>query len=103
MAKLKNEHKLIDAADIDWRYNPNGKNSKDKYFIFRGDVLEMKERGNVVSAHWEKHLTLNTYYWRCSHCHQKPLRDDYRQEVLSEWCPHCGAIMDEKTGGEEDV
>ncbi len=99
MPKLKREHKLIDAADIDWRYNMGGTNSRDKYFVYRGDILEMKERGNVVSAHWEKVTRLGTQYWRCSHCHNKPLRDDYQQEVHSEWCPRCGATMDEQTGG----
>ena len=32
-------------------------------------------------------------YHKCSECDGQALRDDFEQEVLSKWCPHCGAKM----------
>lgn len=34
-----------------------------------------------------------TWWYECSECGQKPLRDGYGQEVLSDYCPNCGARM----------
>lgn len=33
-------------------------------------------------------------YHKCSECDEQALRDDFEQEVLSEWCPHCGVGME---------
>ena len=32
-------------------------------------------------------------YHKCSECDEQALRDDFEQEVLSKWCPHCGVKM----------
>lgn len=33
-------------------------------------------------------------YHKCSECDEQALKDDFEQEVLSKWCPHCGAKME---------
>lgn len=35
-----------------------------------------------------------TWWYECSECGQKPLRDGYEQEVLSDYCPSCGCRME---------
>lgn len=32
-------------------------------------------------------------YHKCSECDEQALRDDFEQEILSEYCPHCGVKM----------
>lgn len=34
-----------------------------------------------------------TWWYECSECGQYPPRDGYGQEVLSDYCPHCGCRM----------
>lgn len=35
-----------------------------------------------------------TWWYECSECGQYPPRDGYGQEVLSDYCPHCGCRME---------
>lgn len=42
------------------------------------------------SAQWGSAIA----YHRCSECDGQALGDDFEQEVLSKWCPHCGAKME---------
>ena len=39
-------------------------------------------------------------YHKCSECDEQALRDDFEQEALSEFCPHCGAKMKPYKGKE---
>ena len=34
--------------------------------------------------------------WKCSECNGSPLLDKFEREELSDYCPHCGANMNEK-------
>ena len=42
------------------------------------------------SAQWGSAIA----YHKCSECDEQALRDDFEQEVLSDFCPHCGAKME---------
>ena len=42
------------------------------------------------SAQWGSAIA----YHKCSECDGQALGDDFEQEVLSKWCPHCGAKME---------
>ena len=42
------------------------------------------------SAQWGSAVA----YHKCSACDEQALQDDFEQEVLSEFCPHCGAKME---------
>ncbi len=33
-------------------------------------------------------------YHKCSECDEQALKDDFDEEVLSEFCPHCGVKME---------
>ena len=49
----------------------------------------MVEAVGGESAQWGSAIA----YHKCSECDEQALRDDFEQEVLSKWCPHCGAKM----------
>lgn len=42
------------------------------------------------SAQWGSAIA----YHKCSECDEQALRDDFEEEVLSKWCPHCGVKME---------
>ena len=50
----------------------------------------MVEAVGGESAQWGSAIA----YHKCSECDEQALRDDFEQEVLSKWCPHCGAKME---------
>lgn len=47
----------------------------------------------VVHGHWKWVHRLESY--ECSACGGETLCDDWGSEQLTDYCPHCGAIMDE--------
>lgn len=51
----------------------------------------------LKTGKWITKSNITPYYtewwYECSECGQKPLRDRYEQEVLSDYCTHCGARM----------
>ena len=49
----------------------------------------MVEAVGGESAQWGSAIA----YHKCSECDEQALRDDFEQEVLSDFCPHCGAKM----------
>lgn len=50
----------------------------------------MVEAVGGESAQWGSVIA----YHRCSECDEQALRDDFEQEVLSDFCPHCGCRME---------
>ena len=50
------------------------------------------------SAQWGSAIA----YHKCSECDEQALRDDFGQEVLSKWCPHCWAKMEWVSEGEAE-
>lgn len=55
---------------------------------------EMKE-----TAHWKECVEDGLYWFECSNCGKEPLYTRYKQKILTDYCPYCGALMLE----EEDV
>ena len=49
----------------------------------------MAEAVGGESAQWGSAIA----YHKCSECDEQALRDDFEQEVLSDFCPHCGVKM----------
>lgn len=49
----------------------------------------------IVHAHWKCDSAIDPYY--CSNCGKEALRDFFEEDVLSKYCPRCGAQMDEVT------
>ena len=77
----------------------------DEYVLCLGEVLmkiddaptaDVREN---VHAHWEERTMMNlSPNWKiivCSACKQEPYYDDVHGYILSEFCPNCGARMDE--------
>lgn len=50
----------------------------------------MVEAVGGESAQWGSAIA----YHKCSECDNQALQDDFEQEALSKWCPHCGAKME---------
>lgn len=76
---------------IDWEYD-----SKSKLIAVTvdddGDGAEEFEP--VRHGRWVR-KTGNGYYWyECSECGAKPLKNSYKDDCFSDYCPHCGAKMD---------
>ena len=56
-----------------------------------------------VHAHWEERTMMNlSPNWKitvCSACKQEPYYDDVHGYILSDFCPNCGARMEDKDDG----
>ncbi len=46
----------------------------------------------VVHAHWEGGIVT---FLHCSNCGEKALGTCFEEEFMSNYCPNCGALMDE--------
>lgn len=51
----------------------------------------------VVHGHWERGEDKYFYWYKCSNC-GKEVVSKYNNIVLSNYCSHCGAKMDEVAG-----
>lgn len=63
-----------------------------KRFIDRQPTIEARKHG-----HWEPFININrekTY--RCSTCQNEAPHDLYGYFELTNYCPHCGTVMDEE-------
>ena len=49
----------------------------------------------IIHAHWE---CTQWYEYQCSNCGDFALLNDRNIDCKSNYCPHCGAKMDEKEG-----
>ena len=58
-------------------------------FIYEAPTIEAKP---VVHAHWE---CTQWYEHQCSNCGDFALLNDKNVDCKSNYCPHCGAVMDE--------
>lgn len=58
--------------------------------VRRQPTIEAKP---VVHAHWKCDSAIDPYC--CSNCGKKALQDYFEKDVLSKYCPYCGAQMDE--------
>lgn len=58
------------------------------------EPYEMEE-----TAHWKRCRDETCYWFECSACGHEPLYTKYKQEILSDYCPYCGALMQEDENG----
>lgn len=63
--------------------------------VLRMAIEALKEH---KTGKWIAKSNITPYYtewwYECSECCQKPLRDGYGQEALSDYCPNCGCKME---------
>ena len=113
------EPRLINAYDLEEKtrqsmdHNPHedpkiARNHNNEHWHFLKMIVETPtiDAVEVVHAHWEDMWGgkyANPRY-QCSACKEKALWKNEQDELLSwhevqaltDYCPHCGAIMDEK-------
>lgn len=63
------------------------------YAIRTLEEIPTIEAKPVVHAHWKCDSAIDPYC--CSNCGKKALQDYFEEDVLSKYCPYCGAQMDE--------
>ena len=81
MGAIKQLHELRCAEDMPIYYKPA---------IAEVINVLLMDTQEVRHGRWERVLTNYGYEHQCSHCHRTlPFNDDY------EYCPRCGAWMDE--------
>ena len=61
-----------------------------KWFLAIAESIATEDVAPVIHAHWVVNEHGQPY---CSNCNEV-----FLPYVLTEYCPHCGAIMDEKEG-----
>ena len=87
--------RLIDAEALEeeivktMRYVPKDAVLDVACMVNRAPTIEAKP---VVHAHWE---CAQWYEHQCSNCGDFALLNDKNIDCKSNYCPHCGAVMDE--------
>lgn len=79
-------------------------NSEDMPIYYKPVIAEIintlsMDAQEVKHGHWIVHKLgySDDYYFECSHCHADDIYgDEYEDECDFEYCPRCGAIMDEE-------
>ena len=92
------KQRLIDANELHpENYMQSGVALKDAFNMIQ-DAPTI-EAAHVVHAHWivpkELLYCYDSHVYECSNCGKK-------SDKLFEFCPHCGAKMDEEAGHEAD-
>ena len=55
----------------------------------------------VVHGHWQERQTISGYTYECSVCKGHITYDEHGEEVFSDFCPYCSAILDEEVNEED--
>lgn len=89
---------IIETLEHEWGYEGM---REDLYNLPTADVVEVKQ------GYWEEYWDddyMESFH-RCSECRNDApaKRDTYCDQVLTNYCPHCGAKMDKKVGAENDL
>lgn len=82
-------NRIIDAADEYVEYSLAKQSAQPEQRTGHWIPVGMAEAVGGESAQWGSAIA----YHKCSECDGRALMDDFEQEVLSEWCPHCGKKM----------
>ena len=81
-------------SELRSQYSCFDESERDVYHTLSEAIEALKEQ---KTGKWITKSNTTPYYtewwYECSECGQKPLRDGYGQEVLSDYCPSCGCRM----------
>ena len=75
-----------------------GLEEKEVVYVDDIDNAPTIEAKPVVHAHWE---CTQWYEYQCSNCGDFALLNDKNIDCKSNYCPHCGAVMDEVTDNDK--
>ena len=56
-----------------------------------------------VKAHWKRCQDDTCYWFECSNCGQAPLYTRFKQEILTDFCPYCGCMMEDENDVSEGL
>ena len=65
------------------------------------DKLPAADVFPVVHGHWQERQTVSGYTYECSICKGHITYDEHGEEVFSDFCPYCSAILDEEVNEED--
>lgn len=77
-------------------------------WIVEAETLEELENGfytignngePVKHGRWTRKESKRSYWFECSECGYPPPLDKFKREWFSNYCPNCGAKMDEVKNG----
>lgn len=99
---LKEVHKTIyeffDPVDDDDEYQITYKDKQlleiNKKITQRITALPTADVVERKVGKWIKQYDENCWWYECSECGDYPLKSAYGNDMLSSWCPWCGAKME---------
>ena len=87
--------RLIDADKLKqhyaWWRNAGDADMADVF----DSIVDLQPTAEPKHGRWIRKESKRCWWWECSECGEPPSRTQYGREYLSEYCPHCGARMDE--------
>lgn len=60
-----------------------------------------RENSDNIHGHWQERQTVSGYTYECSVCKGHITYDEHGEEVFSDFCPYCSAILDEEVNEED--
>jgi len=102
--RLVNAYAVIEKA----RHEAKGMNKEykdfDIYVEWLVDKIPTANANEEDTARWERYDDdkNHCWYYRCSNCHNKPLRNEWTYDELSSYCPYCGKYMFERGDENEE-
>ena len=79
-------------TDVDLDHTPSV-----KFHTKRGKDIEYIK---VKHGRWIRKESKRSYWFECSECGYPPPLDKFKREWFSNYCPNCGAKMDERESEE---
>lgn len=72
-------------------------------YVSLWDIVHMKpiEARPIVHAYWKKEVEDGMYWYVCSECGGEIPKTRYKSDFFSDFCPHCGAQMDQEADEQE--
>ena len=101
---MKQNDKLINATAFEkrldnYRRDCEAEGDLASAQVFADCIAELQgfppaEAASIVHAYWKKEIEDGMYWYACSNCGEPAPKTRYKTDLFSDYCPHCGAVMD---------